>query len=423
MKKITLKKLLLLISGLLIIQSSFSQENYLPGFLINHSGDTVKGFIDYRNWEKNPRVIHFKKLMNESASARTPLDILKFGVHDEVYLGAIVDAEISPSATEVLQYDPALQIVIDTTFLQVLIEGDKNLYYNKNSVGNKNFYIGQGSDLELLAFKKYLVNQGGERAIAENKKYIGQLTVYLNDCPTISSKLSNIQYRQKSLEKLFRNYYGCTHSEISFENKIEKIEIEIGALAGATLSQLKFTSDSDANNYLTKVDYGTSVNFTAGLFFDVILPRNQGKWSINNELMFTSYKFEGMYEDFKNENDWTKTHTEIAYSYLKVNNMLRFKYPVSTGFMFVNVGISNGFGLSETNNKRKEKQFYSSYTNDFSSALDDTKMWEMGLLFGVGGKIRQFSLEARYEHGNGMSAYSNMKSPTNRYYILLGYRF
>jgi len=42
-----IKKLLLLIFGILIAQSSFGQKNYLPGHIITLNGDTLQGFIDY----------------------------------------------------------------------------------------------------------------------------------------------------------------------------------------------------------------------------------------------------------------------------------------------------------------------------------------------------------------------------------------
>lgn len=419
----TLRKTGLFLITILFLQTTYSQENWQHGYILKQDGDTVHGQIDYRDWEKNPDKIQFKAQMDGETQSFTALDIRKFGVLSERYTGAIVQSEVSPSGTASLQYDPALQIKVDTTFLKVLFEGPKSLYYNKNSVGNDNFYIRQDADFELLAYKKYLKSREGESAITENKRYIGQLTLYLDNCPAIQSKLNSTRYNQKSLVRTFQHYYACIPSEIVFEYKPEKISTEIGAIAGATISLLKFTGDNDVNAHLTRVDFGTSVNFTAGLYFDVILPRNQGKWSINNEMTVTTYKFEGMYEKYKNENEWTKTYTNISYTYFKINNMLRYKHLVGRAFIYANAGISNGFAISVTNDKTMESKFYSTEKTDKGKALDETKEWEMGLLFGLGAKYKQFSFEIRYERGNGMSAYSNLNSPTQRYYFLLGYGF
>jgi len=39
--------------------SSFAQSNYKPGFLVTTAGDTVKGFIDYKEWNINPKSFSF----------------------------------------------------------------------------------------------------------------------------------------------------------------------------------------------------------------------------------------------------------------------------------------------------------------------------------------------------------------------------
>ena len=55
------KKFGLLLIGLLTYQLAFSQENYIPGYVIKNNNDTVFGFVDYRNWSKNPVMVKFKK--------------------------------------------------------------------------------------------------------------------------------------------------------------------------------------------------------------------------------------------------------------------------------------------------------------------------------------------------------------------------
>lgn len=160
--------------------------------------------------------------------------------------------------------------------------------------------------------------------------------------------------------------------------------------------------------------YDPSTNFSTGLFLDVILPRNHGKWSINNELLFSSYKVSGQ----RGINS-----TEIGYSYLKLNNMVRFKYPVGNLFVYVNAGLSNGFAISETNNKKLYALRNGSPLLTEQKALNDTRKFENGWIFGIGAKHNRFSFEVRYENGNGMSEYQTLSSSTKRYYFLLGYRF
>lgn len=314
-----------------------------------------------------------------------------------------------------------MKIKVDTTFLQTLIKGEKSLYYYKNAEKRENFYIKKGNDFELLYYKRYLANQDGKRIIADSKKYIGQLNLYLHDCATIYSKLEDVSYTRNSLKNLFQYYYECTPSNISFQKETEKIKPEFGILAGASLTSLEFKSREFA--YLVNGEFTSSVNFSAGVFLDVILTRNQRKWSIYNEILFTTYKTRGYFERFDNENSYEKTTTEIGYSYLKMNNLIRYTYPIGNSFIFLNGGMSNGFAVSETNYKKKESRTNTIERVVEETALNSTRKHEQGLLLGTGIKYSKYSLELRYERGNGMSDFSALNSITKSYYILLGYRF
>ena len=47
----------------------FSQTNYKPGYVVNLNGDTLRGFVNYQQWDNNPRTIAFKYKVND----QTPL--------------------------------------------------------------------------------------------------------------------------------------------------------------------------------------------------------------------------------------------------------------------------------------------------------------------------------------------------------------
>jgi len=39
-----------------------AQSNYKPGYVVTLPDDTIHGFIDYKEWDKNPEKISFKKI-------------------------------------------------------------------------------------------------------------------------------------------------------------------------------------------------------------------------------------------------------------------------------------------------------------------------------------------------------------------------
>jgi hypothetical protein len=296
-----INRIAMTIIGICIFQSSFCQENYLPGYIINLTGDTLHGFIDYRNWNRNPKIIFFKEKSNGHKAKYTPLDIKAFGVRDEIYESAKVEVEESSDNTSELQSNNELDIQVDTVFLQTMIKGSKSLYCYKNKNEKDQFYIKQGSGYELLIYKKYISDHEGKEIITENGRYLSQLSNYLEDCQEIPSKLADTKYNKKSLENLFRFYYNYTQTEIKFQKKTEKFSTEFGVFAGMSSTSLKFRSSFVP--YLVNANYNQSVNFSSGLSLNIIIPRNQGKWSIYNELIYTSYKVNGLY----NGNDgWGK---------------------------------------------------------------------------------------------------------------------
>lgn len=415
------KQLALLCFGILMFQISFSQENYFSGYVITNEGDTLSGFIDYPNRAENPNQISFKERKNDSPVLFNPTDIVGFGTGNEKYVSGIIKTEVTNLDADKLEYDPQIHLKIDTTFLQTIIGGKKSLYYYKNTDGRVNFYIKQGSEFELLLYKRYLKQQEGKSIITENKTYLGQLTLYLNDCLSIQSKIEVTSYKTGSLIALFRYYYDCSSIDIPFQKRNEKITTATGVLMGSSLGSLKFSGN--VIDYLANADYNYSVNFAAGMFFDLIFPKNKNRWSISNELLFSAYKVSGSYEQHENENSYSTTTTELGYSYLKINNLVRFKYPIGNAFLFVNGGISNGLAVSETNYKKVELRYYTVDKINEGIVFDETRKYEQGYIFGAGAKIKKFSFEFRYEKGNGMSKYATISSSTRKYFCLFGYTF
>jgi len=412
----------MLLFGFFFIQSSFSQNNYKPGYIINKKGDTIQGFIDYKNWEKNPNFITFKYKLENKEKEYSPTDITEFMVQDEIFMSAVVKIEVSPIHTSDLQFDPSFKYKEVSTFLQAKVLGEKSLYYLNN--GKDNFYIKNDGEFFILKYKKYLEKQNDKNLIIKKENYLGQLLHYLGDCPSINSKIINVKYSQTSLEKLFLFYYDCVNSEIKYHKKTEKIAAKLGVLAGLSITSINFESEStDAFRYLTEVNFNKSTDFTAGLFFDVIFPRNHKRWSLYNELLFTTYNFKGQYDDVLDENRYKIYYTEIGYTYLKLNSMVRYTYPVGNLFIYLNAGISNGFAINEVNEVTRESKLFSDEEIRTWDAVKNARTYEQGFLIGSGFKLKRYSFEIRYESGNGMSDILVLKSTTDRIYIMFGYRF
>lgn len=404
------------------MHDTFGQKNLSSGYVIQTNGDTLSGFIDYRNWGKNPKQVTFKASKSANAIGYTPLDIVEFGVADECYKGAIVQTEISPFRTNELTNDKEPNFRTDTVFLQTMIQGPKSLFHYKTQAGKDQFYIEENDNYTFLLQKKYVKEVRGKRTMAENKAYLSELLNYLDDCPTINAKIKELKYTKKELEKLFVAYYDCIDTPIPFHKKTPRITIDFGVLAGVSASSTNFKSQS-AFNDLVNTDFPTSVDPIGGIFIDLIFPRNQKRWSVSNEIMISSFNTEVRTEDVISESTTIVNNTNIAMTYLKVNHLVRYKRQTENIAPYINAGISNGFALSHVNEKSFGSIFNGNASITEGKALNEIRTHEQGILVGIGTFFKQFTIEIRAEIANGISPYATLDSDANRFQLLAGYRF
>lgn len=434
------KNKLILISAILLFlfKASYSQENYLPGYVISPESDTVRGFIDYQNWNANPDKIFFKKQLINDKITYTHSDIKGFGVSNEIYEQAIVQIEQSKDFTDDMDNNPELILVTDTVFLQSMIQGPKNLYCYLNKSVKNQYYIKLGSGFQLLYYKRYkqkqTINKNSpvvdenffkkqkyETLIISDNRYINQLAAYLAECPNMGDYLKKAEYTSVNLENIFLKYYECTNSNIVFQKKTEVTKFEKRVLAGISVTSLNY--EGDGFIYLTEADFAPSVNFSGGFAFDYILPRNFNRLSFNNELLFSTYKSTGTYIDYTSENEYKKITSTIGLTYLKLNTMIRYALPIGVASLYGNLGVLYGIAFASTNTAIIETKFYSTETVEDEKAMQYMRNRELSFSVGVGTKYKRYSAELRFEGGNGMSDYQNLKSTTKRLYFFLGYRF
>ncbi len=412
--------ILMAVVGIFVMDCIYAQENFVPGYIITLDGDSLKGQVDYRDWRITQKSVSFKTNSNSGQKDYFPIEIKGFGVQNEHFISEITDLEVSPTKAEELTTEITPNYRRDTVFLEVLYRGDKNLYLHVSDKSKLNFFIKNELGVEVLVYKKFINIQKGKHVISEYNKFIQQLKDYFPDCESISKSIKNTSYSEKSLNKLFTSYYKCTNKKSEFVKSRAKGRVDFGGIVGASITSLNFSGNGF--KYLSEADFNVSTDGSVAIFFDFILPKNHGKWSFNNELMYTSYSATGLYENYINSNEYSRSKVEIGYSYLKLNNMLRFKYPIGGIHFYVNAGISNGIVLSEVNKRTQELKFYSDEIKKEGEAINNSRAFEQGLLLGLGAKIRKMSLEFRYEAGNGMSDYSALKSSANRVFFLFGYR-
>lgn len=404
-----------------IINQLNAQDNFIQGYLVNKNNDSITGLIHFSDWDKNPNVIRFKSDLQSDEVKYKPLEILAFSVADDIYQSAIVEVETSPWDLQAINEYAAFSFRTDTVFLRILVSGDKSLYYYKPNIGKEQFYLGKDNGYELLLYKEYIKVVDGHRNKVENNKYKGQLIYYLKDCPKITQIVSSIDYVEKSLLSVFKEYNSCLGQNLNVHDEKKKTTLKWCVIAGISITSVIF--EGDKHPILTEMDFSKSNNVTFGGLVDVVFRGNQGKWSLNNELIWSSYETSASYTDIKSPDVYDIYDINISMGYLKLNTMIRFRYPINALSIFANLGISNGIAIKNSSSAIKNSHFYSSVDSDPIPPLADFRTYEFGYIIGGGLGYNNINLEFRYEIGSGFSTITSLKSKVNRMFITVFYTF
>ncbi|NJK96165.1 MAG: hypothetical protein HC905_15750 [Bacteroidales bacterium] len=133
---------------LLIIVSAFSplfiiaQSNYKNGIIVTYDGDTIKGYIDDRDWIYNPFEVQFRSEQKVESEIFTPIIISSFQIEGEdLYKSFPVSISMDEVRLTILHQGPDTSSIFKTVFLKVLVEGDNiNLYEYTDNIKSRFFY-------------------------------------------------------------------------------------------------------------------------------------------------------------------------------------------------------------------------------------------------------------------------------------------
>ncbi|RYZ87353.1 MAG: PorT family protein [Proteobacteria bacterium] len=339
-------KNLILLAALAVFGSSSYAQNFQPATIVTSDGKSVEGEIDYKNWKKNPAQIQFRNNAG-SLQSYTAKDLKSFQVSGDRYMSAIVDIDDRLDNTTNLTSEPGIITHRDTVLLRALVTGTKSLYYYVDAVDH--FYIAKNDTFELLRYKRYIAPGDMYKVFLYNRDFVPQLITYLEGCGSMPSSASKAKYDADFLKKAFRKYYECKSSAPEFVMTRESEKVEIGVFGGASSTHLKVNTSSD-NIYMismSRANFAPSTNATGGVFFDIIFPRQRGRLSLNNELAYASYETSGTYRATSSPSSYDERTFDVSYAYLKLNNMLRYKFLLNKSAIFVNAGLATGYLLKD----------------------------------------------------------------------------
>ena len=268
-----------------------AQSNYKPGYAVTVKGDTLRGFIDLREWQTDPQNINFKTSANANEtrilgpSAITFFDVSGL-VSYERYIGKLnVDRTSISSMTN----GRDTTTVTDTLFLKILQKGSKVTLYEYNDKIKNHFFVADNADgtpTELI----YRIYNDGDKTVSETgyMRQLYTLAVKYDVGDALKIQIERADYKLLDLEKITAKINNIDKKDIGKTrtlNKSTTFFVGIGLNASTTTTKDIFPQHTSSTSFFPRVSVG----------LNVLGNPNVGRFVFRIEAAFTGNKIRSTY--------------------------------------------------------------------------------------------------------------------------------
>jgi len=272
---------------------SIAQSNYQPGYVVTLKDDTLQGFIDYREWEKNPENINFKSSQNAIEAERfTRKNALGFAITGLEYYERYT-LSISQDSFDLnkLTSKPDTSTLIDTVFLRISTRGKHLTLYSFTDDIKPRFYLleaGETQPQELIYHAFY--NPDMSASVQYIKRYRIQLEnlaqKYNVNTKIVNDDILQLTYAEPDLIKVVEAINGPQSSQFTSD---KLVGTRWFAGIGVNYSNLRFDGSgtvfpgkSGAGSFFPKISAG----------FDLFRNKNIQRLILRTEYSFTVNQFQ-----------------------------------------------------------------------------------------------------------------------------------
>ncbi|MDB4905050.1 MAG: hypothetical protein JWQ63_4331 [Mucilaginibacter sp.] len=295
----------LLLTLFLLPLFSLAQSNYKPGYLITLKGDTLRGFIDYQEWDSNPTAISFKTAISDrKPQSFTISNISFFNVAElATYQKYICPVSMDETNTARLSSGRDTSYKIDTVFLKILQKGKNVALYSYSDGFKTRFYISEAPDYVPTELIYRIYDDTGISANKEGNTVIEN--TYLKQLFAIANKHNALD------DDLSRTFETASYSQpdlLTIVSRINNISKSEYAKKYAGHSKLNFyvsaalnisnTSSNSSAPYTTGGGGWPYTSYLPAVSFGLnIIPKpSTGKVELRAELSFAETKFSSSYQ-------------------------------------------------------------------------------------------------------------------------------
>lgn len=431
-----MKRFITLIFCYLVVGTIFSQPTFVAGSVTKANGESRKGFIDYREWQINPRSIVFKDI-NGKINEYTCADLLDFKIDEknEIYKKAniSVNYETPPYLKRESEIDPVIKLTRDTVFLLTLAKGSLNLFSLRDEKMEDHFFIQKpGGKIEELINRKIFIltdnnSSGGSAnggasfnyALYWLTEYKKQLLAAMPSYRNIATEVSNLPFKQSEILNLVIKY-NDSNEENHYVKPRDKGSSAFYAFAGVAQSSFNFAYLNPSEFFLSNYDFenlavrispkSNSPTFGVGMEWGVV--RTNKRLFAGVEALYQQNK-----ATFSNVTQGNLSNFTVNATGLRGN--LNLKYILYRG---TNIQCFARLGYHLTHYFTSD--FYQ--TGAINKASDPARPLlkkESYVFGGLGIKTGNVFIESRFEPGTDINRTSGQDLKINRISLVAGYSF
>lgn len=294
-----LKPLLLLIS-LLIPFALAAQANYKNGYVVTLPGDTLEGFISYREWAYNPKEINFKSsLTDANIQSFTPENLKSFNIIGfeayEAFEVSLTMDDINPNG--ILEESETTKLT-SKVFLKTVLSGDRVSIFRYKDKTKERFYFLDNGDNSPIELVNQFYLEAGNIKVHKFKQQLTGLALKYKNFP-LSQQIQLISYSKTDILNIVKQIN--THNITAFNKNLEKKPKAIFFIgSGLTYSSITYRGENlitidrmvdRMDNYRDKVVTQSYLpKFSAGA--DIFINPEIRRTIIRGEITATAVKSE-----------------------------------------------------------------------------------------------------------------------------------
>ena len=264
---------------LIFALNASGQIRYEAGYLIDHADTRITCFIRNVDWLNNPTEFNYKMSENGEVLSGSISTVKEFGVSGLKFINAQVKVDTSSRSIRRMSRLRHPEWKEQRVFLKVIVDGKADLFGYRNGDLETFFYSVDGSPIEQLVYKQYLVSPTD---IATNSTYLQQLKNDVSCGGNSDARLKKLSYGIKSLQRYFLDFNIC-HGETPVLRSAERT-LQWSLTPGMDFSSFKVDTDAGFEKA-----YEDGRSFRLGIMAEYELSFNKGKWSIMAEPTYQSY--------------------------------------------------------------------------------------------------------------------------------------